>query len=48
MRNIEKLEPIEISEEHDIPYTREPTIEEITNKLNEIIDYINSKKDQLL
>jgi hypothetical protein len=38
---IEKLESITYSEEHDIPLGRESTIEEITDKINEIIDVVN-------
>jgi len=38
---IEKLEPGAITEEHDIPYIREATIQEITDKINEIIEELN-------
>lgn len=49
MKDIQKLEgEILYTSEHDIPYRTTPDIGEIVEKINEIIDYINSKKDQLL
>lgn len=39
---IEKLERIEFTDEHDIPFEREPNITELKDKINEIIDELNS------
>lgn len=46
---MKKLEPtIEYTVEHDIPMKVQPDMEECIEKINEIVEWINSKKDQLL